>query len=99
MSSKNKKDRISIQEAFIHTKRGFQIWWEYEPRMVISLTLLKLVTALTPYVPLYITARLVDELAGSRDPARLWQWLAALLLGTAGMGLLQALAKRWGGTG
>ncbi len=95
MSSKNKKGRISIQEAFIHTKRGFQIWWEYEPRMVISLTLLKLVTALTPYVPLYITARLVDELAGSRDPARLWQWLAALLLGTAGMGLLQALAKRW----
>lgn len=95
MPDKAKKNRLPLKQAIINTKRGFQIWRETEPRMIPALVLVNAAEALSPYVPLFFTARLVDELAGDRDPARLWQWLAALLLGTAAMGVFRALAKRW----
>ena len=89
-----KKQRLSVKEAVAYNRRAFGIWWKLDRQLYIATALNSAANALTPYVPLYFTARLVNELAGARDPARLWQWLAVLLVSTAAAALLRAYAAR-----
>ena len=89
-----KKRRLSIKEAFAYNRRAFGIWWRLDRQLYTATALSSAANALTPYIPLYFTAQLVNELAGGRDPARLWQWLAVLLVSTAAASLLRAYAAR-----
>ena len=92
------KTRLSWRAAAAYTRRGFSIWWKADPRLLVSVMVREAVKALTPYVPLYFTARLVNEIAGGGDPVRIWRLLTALLLASATVGLAQAAAIRWANT-
>ena len=96
--NKQKKDRLSFREAMACTWRGYAIWWKAAPEIFLAAGVREAVAALSPYVPLYFTARLLNEITGGGDADRVWRILAALLISTAVMGLLQAAAVCWDNT-
>ncbi len=93
---KEKKDRVSFRETVAYTCRGIAIWWKAAPELFVSAIVRQAVTALSPYLPLYFTARLVNAIAGNRE--EMWGMLAALLVSTVIMGVMQAAAKCWDDT-
>ena len=62
--NKQKTDRLSFKEAMAYTRRGYAIWWKYCPDALIVRGAKEVVAALTPYLPLYFTARLVNAIIG-----------------------------------
>ncbi|MBD5161512.1 MAG: ABC transporter ATP-binding protein [Oscillibacter sp.] len=89
-----KKGKLPLKDAAAHNRRALSILWKNDRQYVIFLILQGTAAALTPYIPLYFTARLVNELAGSRDPARLWQWLVILLISSSAAALITAAVHR-----
>lgn len=94
MSENKGKKRLSLREAAAYNMRGVRIWWKAAPALFIAQGLTNVLTALSPYVPLYFTARLVNGIAGGYEAKRLWGLLVLLLVSTAAMGVLTAVAKR-----
>lgn len=90
-----KKDRLTFREAMAYSWRGYGIWWKAAPEVLLAAGVHQTVAALSPYVPLYFTARLLNEIAGGGDADRVWRTLAALLASTAVVGLVQAAAVCW----
>ncbi len=93
MEQKNK--RLSFQEAFRHTCRGLGIWWKAAPECLLSGWVRKAVSALSPYLPLYFTARLVNVIVAGEEPGHIWMTLGLLLASTAVVGAAQAASACW----
>lgn len=55
----------SWRETRTLTSRAFRIFFKRYPQMVMSRLLSVMWTALTPYVGIYLSALVIDELAGS----------------------------------
>lgn len=89
------QDRLSFRQAMAYTRRAFSIWWETAPELFLSATVRRAADALTPYVPLYFTARLVNAIAGGGDGGTVWPTLWLLLLSTAAAGIVRAAAGCW----
>ncbi|MDE6989262.1 MAG: ABC transporter ATP-binding protein/permease [Lachnospiraceae bacterium] len=77
------------------TLRGFKIWWQENPRLMISVLICGIFNALTPYVEIWLLARLIDEIAGGRDPQTLTAYALALTSTSAVLSLLCAGLTRW----
>ena len=90
-----KKERLSFRQAMAYTRRGYAIWFKAAPEVFLAAGADRAVTALTPYVPLYFTARLVNAIAGGGGPGEVWPMLAALLISTALAGAARAAASNW----
>ncbi len=85
----------SWREAGKLNNRAFMILYKRYPQMVLSRLISVLWTALTPYVGIYFAAQVINELAGSRNAARL-QFLVLVTLGsTALIALGSALLNKW----
>ncbi len=95
MSEERKQERLSWREAAVYTWRGIKILWQAVPEVFASAIAVNVLRSLCAYVPLYFTAQLVNEIAGGRDPHRIWMLLLALLAVTAGINLLLRGAVRW----
>ncbi len=92
---RNTKEGISWKESYFLNKRALQIWFRENPMLFLSTGLYSAIAALTPYLPLYFSARLLDELAGARRGQMLGRWVMILLLSEAAACLLKALVFRW----
>lgn len=89
------KERLPLRQAIAYTRRGYAIWWKYAPRQFVSAGARKAADALTPYLPLYFTARLVNAIAGGGGAEEIWTMLAALLISTAAAGAVRAACVFW----
>ena len=88
-------DEATWKESFSINYRALGLWRKMAGRFLLALTLSTVLEALAPYIPLVFTARLLDEIAGARDPARLTT-LCVLLLSISTLTLLLAAAcKHW----
>ena len=88
-------DEATWKETFSINYRALGLWRKMAGRFLLALTLSTALEALAPYIPLVFTARLLDEIAGARDPARLTA-LCILLLSISTLTLLLAAAcKHW----
>lgn len=86
---KGKAGRIvTLKENLAMTKRGFQYLSYLNKAYVTAKMVNAVITAVTPYVPIYFSALIIDELAGKKDSGRLI--LYALL--TVGLTFLLFLA-------
>ena len=92
---KKQTDKVPLKEAAALNWRAFQIWWELSPRFFISTTLFALVSVLAPYAELYLSALILNELSGARDPQALLRLAAVTLALAAGLALLKAGLSRW----
>ncbi len=92
----SKNDSLaSFGETLSATLRAFRIWHKYSPQMLPSMVIHSILASTTPYVTIYFSSQILNELSGNRDPARL-SFLVGLTIGlTALLGLLTAGANRW----
>lgn len=94
MKSK-KKEQVSLREAWKINYWGFLQWYRRYPMMFVTETVCQIVNALIPYVGIYLSAQLINELAGARNPGKLQQLIWIILVTTAVLALLQSVLNRW----
>ena len=96
MDAKRKnKGKIDAREAFRLNYRALALWWKNFPEVFVSIALFSIVTALTPYVGIYLSARIIGELAGARNLQTLFWLVTAALLSTAILTFLKGVLERW----
>ena len=87
--------KIDRKQAVWDEIRGLKLIAEYVPGLVPSTVLNSLVKALSPYATIWLSAQLLEELAGQCRASVLWKWVIATLAVTAALGVVNALLKRW----
>ena len=92
---KKNEDLLSFKETWLLTKRACKVWNQYAPRYLLSIVLFAVSSAAAPYVGIYFSAQILNELSGARETNRL-TFLILLTVGvTAAMMLLTSILKRW----
>lgn len=96
MSKRNEKStKVPLKEVARLNGRALRIYVRHFPQMLVSMVLHAAAKALTPYVGIYLSARIIDELSGSRDVQVLTHLVLAVLISTAALALLTAALERW----
>ena len=89
------KEKMTFRKALTLTGRCVKDVNRFVPGRIPAILLAAVLKALTPYVTIWFSARLIDELAGLRRPEYLFRW-ALLTVGlTAVMALMSAAADGW----
>ena len=94
MSNKS-SDRLSLKEGIGLNLRAFRMWYKQYPKIFLSAAACETVKALTPYAGIYLSAQIINELAGARSPERLWRLVWISLAAAALLGLLNAALLRY----
>ena len=89
----NKK--ASWGDTFRLNWRAARIWFTQYPNMFYSAAADYGLKTILPYVTIWFSAQIIDELTGNRDPNRLLKLVVLTLIVTTVMALLQAAAHRW----
>ena len=92
---KKGKKKISWREAMRVNQRTFGLYCKKYPSMIFSRFMNVAWNALTPYVGIYLSALIIDELAGNRDLNRLKWLVGATLVSTAAIALISAILNKW----
>lgn len=87
--------KISRSEVFRLNKKAFGIWWKRYPDIFVSSALSAAAEALVPYVGIYFSARIINELAGERRMEILIRLVLITLISEAVIALLKSGLKRW----
>lgn len=87
--------QASWKETVSLNLRAFRLYQQKYPQLLYSRLLYVAWTAITPYVAIYFSTRIIDELAGARDAERL-KTLVLWALGSAAVtSLITALLYKW----
>ena len=86
---------MSNKEAIKIHRKAFADVHRLCPKLFPSILLYSLVEAVSPYVTIYLSARLIDELASLRRPSVLWGWVAWTVGAGCALMLLRACLLRW----
>lgn len=89
------KSKVLWKETLQLHRRAFLIFWKQNPKVFLSRAVYALVKALTPYVSIYLSALLVNELAGGRDIERIIALAAAVVVSTLGLTVFSECIKHW----
>ena len=89
------KNSMSRGEMIKLNNRAFNIFFRRYPQMVLSRLISVMWNALTPYVGIWLSALVIDELAGGRDAERLRLLVLLTLVSAAVIALLSALLNKW----
>lgn len=92
---KNKADKISLREALTLNYRAFQILNKQCPKMFLSSLICSIVGSITPYVGIYLSAKIINELARGRNSEVLWKLVVITVISTSLLALLNAVLSRW----
>lgn len=93
---KNRNDKkIPMKEAISLHFWAAKTWWKVDKKLFWSTGLYALVKALTPYVTIWLSAQLINELAGQKNPEQLCYWVLMTLGITAVLNLLIAILHHW----
>ena len=86
-----KKSNKPLREAFSVNWRGLRLWHQNCPQIIWSAVVSIGIRSIAPYVTIWFSARIIDELTGNRDPQRLWQLVLLTVSVTGLMTLLGIL--------
>ena len=89
------KDKITIRQGAQYALREWNIFWKLSPRFFYATFACAALTALSPYATVWLSAQLVGELAGGRDPHRLMVLVCWILGVTAVLTLARSAASHW----
>lgn len=89
---KSKKSWQKIMDVHLWAAK---VWWKIDPRLFLSTALYAIVGAVSPYITVWLSAQLINELAGDRIPAALWKWVILTLCVSGGLKLLAEILSRW----
>lgn len=89
------KNNLSYADGWKRNLRAWKIWWSLCPGVFLSVFLHSVVKALSPYVTIWLSAQLINELAGRREPQVLFKWVLLQLAAGSVMALLGGILMRW----
>ena len=92
---KEKGKAENRKEALKRNLRAWKLWWKVSPGIFLSKIISAVCGAIAPYVLIYLSARIIDELAGQRDPDQLFQLVLTQIIAAAALALLGDGLKRW----
>ena len=87
--------KMSFTEAFQLNLRAGKMLWGKSRGYFISTFLNSALKAAAPYVTVWLSARIIAELAGGRDPGALARWVAVTLIAEALLALATGVTLRW----
>ena len=87
--------KMTFREAFSLNFRAFKLLRQKRPGLFESIFCNAVVTAIVPYIGIYFSARILNELSGERRPEVLWKWVLLTVVVTALAALLKAVTTRW----
>ena len=83
MSKTDTKKLPSWREAYRLNQRAFLLIFKSYPSMMTSRIVRLIFDSLIPYLNIYLSALIIDEIAGDKDPERLKQLVIITLLSSA----------------
>ena len=89
------KKQMSVSKMVKFNNRAFSIFYKRYPQMVLSRMISIIWNSLTPYVGIYFSALVIDELAGGRDAERLRFLVLLALVSAAVIALVSAFLNKW----
>ncbi len=89
------KEKVSWKETWQVFRRGVLLLNKYIPGLFWSIAACAVVSAVTPYVTVFFSARVLEELTGLRRPEVLWRCVAAAVGSAGALALAQAGLTRW----
>jgi len=96
MTLKNKeKKQLTRGEAYKINIRAFSLIYKQCSKMVILRLINVVWNAITPYVGIYLSALIIEELAGNRNLERLRMLVLATLVSAAAISFVSALLTKW----
>lgn len=88
-------EKISMKQAFKLHLWAAKVWWKIEPRLFLSVIFAAVAETVIPYVTIWFSARIINELAGQRNPEVLLRLVLTTVAVTAGLSVLSSVLKRW----
>ncbi len=88
-------EKMTWKEKLGLNVRAFSIWYREQPMLFVSEALYSLLDTMLPYITLYFSAQLLNELAGARRREVLMQKIGLLITVEAVMLLCRAIVLRW----
>ena len=95
---KKTENKMTLGRAFRANNRGLKLIYQHYPQMVISHLISIVWNALTPYVGIFLSALVIDELVGNRNIGRLQTLVIITLASAAVIALGTALLNKWKNT-
>ena len=90
-----KTDRITLRETWQIHLRAYKEIRHFCPGMFLITAIHNIAKAVTPYVTVFFSARVIDELAGLRREEELINLVVMALVSTGIMTLITGLLHRW----
>lgn len=87
--------KTSWREAARLNNRAIKLLFKEYPQFVLSRFFSIAAESLSPYVGIYISALLINELTGAKNPEKIRLYVFAALFSAAVLSLLIALLNRW----
>lgn len=91
----DRNEKIPMKETIKLHFWAAKIWWKYDPSLFLSTMLSACVKALIPYVTLYLSAHILDELVTPTNDVRIWRLVGITIVLTSLLALIQAGFERW----
>lgn len=89
------KKQMSWSKIFKLNNRVFRLFYKRYPQVILSWLINVVWRALVPYVGIFLSALIIDELAGNRNRERLQALVLLALVSAAAIALVSALLSRW----
>lgn len=90
-----RRNHISFKKALKLNHRALSTLYKHYPQMIISRFISIIWISLSPYVSIYLSALVIDELADRKDPERLKFLVLSTLVTTAVIALVSAFLNKW----
>ena len=88
-------EKVSWRETWSIYKRAIRLLRRYTPGLFAAVTVSAVVSGVMPYAGVYLSARVLEELAGARRPAALWRWVILTVAVTGALALAAHALEQW----
>ncbi len=92
---KHDSEKVSLKENLQMICMAIRDMNRFSPGLVPSLVLAGVFSAVSPFLTVYLSARLIDELAGPRRLEMVWKLVVITIVATATLALICYLLERW----
>lgn len=90
-----KNNKMTLIKAMKINHRAIKIYYKKYPQMIISKVCQIVFTSLTPYVGIYLSALIIEELSGDKNPDALRNLVLVSLISAAVIALVSAFLNKW----
>ncbi len=89
---------ISLKEGIAINLKAFKIYYKKFPKVFISQGAYNIISGITPYVAIYISAQMLNAIVNKESSDIIWGWVYISLISTAIISFLRAIFLRWKNT-